>query len=451
MTQKIRKHLVTGVVGTLLAMLCLSLFSGLKMAALAKAQAADEKTIKVGYIDYNGFITKTEQGDFIGYGVEYLQEISQYTGWKYEYVYDNWSNQLEALKEGKIDLICHAQKTPEREENYLYSKYSDGSESSVLYVRGDEERYYYNDYSAFDGMKVAFLENSFQNAEFATYAEHNGFSYTASEYPSEEACFNALEEKKVDAVAMGSLASKKGYKVVSRFGADPFYFITGKQNRDLMEELDYAQGEVMGESPTLLTQLFDEYYGNSVANSSLMLTREEADFIAEDNTFTVGNLPARYPFSTYDEKTGELTGITEDMLDKIAEISGLHFEYQPLELSEQPINALKAQKFDLVAGILKNEKFDKDPELNVSDAYIQSTLAIVMRKNSQYNSTQAYTVVIPDSFQAMKEYIHENYANYTVMKRPTQEECIKAVQDGEADIFMQNVNVVNYLLQKPMY
>ena len=39
------------------------------------------------------------------YGVEYLNKISQYTGWRYEYINESWENQLADLKSGKVDLM----------------------------------------------------------------------------------------------------------------------------------------------------------------------------------------------------------------------------------------------------------------------------------------------------------------------------------------------------------
>ena len=78
-----------------------------------------QETIRIGYIDYGGFIDLDENGEYTGYGVELLDKIAEYTGWKYEYVYDTWDNVLNKLESGEIDMICQAQKTPEREERFL--------------------------------------------------------------------------------------------------------------------------------------------------------------------------------------------------------------------------------------------------------------------------------------------------------------------------------------------
>ena len=46
-------------------------------------QAKEEIVIKIGYDASSHFILE-EDGEFYGYGVEYLEKISEYTGWEYE-------------------------------------------------------------------------------------------------------------------------------------------------------------------------------------------------------------------------------------------------------------------------------------------------------------------------------------------------------------------------------
>lgn len=46
-----------------------------------------------------------------------------------------------------------------------------------------------------------------------------------------EECFQALEEGAVDAVVQGSLVGMDDYKIICRFGAQPFYLMAGKQKQ----------------------------------------------------------------------------------------------------------------------------------------------------------------------------------------------------------------------------
>lgn len=112
------------------------------------------------------------------------------------YVYGTWEEQLDALKKGKIDIVCQAKMTPERKEKYLFSKYSVGMESNYLYVLDKNDKYYYNDFAAFDGIRVGMMKGSYQNEAFDEYAKANHFSYIPVVYKTVSEVYTALEEKK---------------------------------------------------------------------------------------------------------------------------------------------------------------------------------------------------------------------------------------------------------------
>ena len=80
----------------------------------------EKRTVRIGYLGYEGFITQTIDGNYSGYGVEFLDEIASYTNWEYEYVYGTLDSQLENLRTGRVDFIMQMQKTPEREEEFLF-------------------------------------------------------------------------------------------------------------------------------------------------------------------------------------------------------------------------------------------------------------------------------------------------------------------------------------------
>ena len=83
-------------VAALICFVCCVLCSTLSVTA-AVADQEKRHVIKVGYIDYDGFITEEKDGTYTGYGVEYLRKIAEYTGWEYEFEYDSWDQQLRCV------------------------------------------------------------------------------------------------------------------------------------------------------------------------------------------------------------------------------------------------------------------------------------------------------------------------------------------------------------------
>lgn len=425
--------------------------SAILLAAMlpsGKVHASEGETIKVGYIDYRGFIQEQADGSYTGYGTDYLAEISKYTGWSYEYVYGKWTVIMDQLKKGEIDFICTAQRTEERKEIYDFSEFPIGYTQGLLYTRPDNENLFYNDYEGLDGARIGFLRGSAMNALFEQYAGLHGFNYQIVEYAFDRQMENALLCGEIDAIATEHLAYHDGLKLIAQFGADAYYVMSYKDS-PLMPALNFALSEIKAD-PHFETHLFERYYGSSAAENDTMYTRSEIEYIQEAGVITVGNLPNRYPMSSLNGKTGKVEGITEDILMKIAGISGLTFDLQPLPLGKMPIQALKEEQYDLVAGIVYIDDFLQDPGLSLTEPFLTSRLVVVARSGYEYNLQRHTKVALNRSFQAMQDYL-ARYTDFELLLYDTVEASLAAVANGEADAMIQNEYVVTYLLQNPRY
>ena len=65
-----------------------------------------KKVIRVGFYTLANYQECDENGNYSGYFVDYLREISQYTGWEYEFIQMNYSACLKSLNDRNIDLVC---------------------------------------------------------------------------------------------------------------------------------------------------------------------------------------------------------------------------------------------------------------------------------------------------------------------------------------------------------
>lgn len=436
----------------LICFVCCVLCSTLSVTA-AVADQEKRHLIKVGYIDYDGFITEEKDGTYTGYGVEYLRKIAEYTGWEYEFEYDSWDQQLKKLETGEIDMICQAQRTKEREKQYLFSDYAIGAETSVLYVSKENDIYYYNDYAAYNGMRVGMLRDSFQNQEFRDYAAEKGFSYEESIYDTQEACFGALDRGEIDAVAMGSLALKTDYKIICRFGSDPFYIMTGRQNKELLAEVNEALGQIAEAGASFQTDLYQKYYGEKEAEGEVVFTREEAEYIQGSGVITVAFIASRAPLS-YRNAEGNVDGITVDILDLLSERSGLTFQYVMMPQGMRTADYLSKYPDSLVAGVLSdNPDFQKEPYI-LTDSFYTDDVALVGRNGQEYDvdaDDVSYRLAIPASYVGLEHYIQMNAPQFEICEEKNLEDCLAMVLDGKADFAAQNVSVLTPYLANPYY
>ena len=78
-------------------------------AALSAALYATPqgKLARVGYFENEVFQEGAQRGAVkTGYAYEYYQKLSEYTGWKYEYVYGEFGDLYQMLLDGKIDFLA---------------------------------------------------------------------------------------------------------------------------------------------------------------------------------------------------------------------------------------------------------------------------------------------------------------------------------------------------------
>lgn len=124
------------------ALAALTLLSAV-MPTPAFAADSDQqvKTVRVGWLVNNkGFQEGTPGERLSGWGYEYLQTLSYYTkGWQYEYVSGTFSELMDMLEAGEIDLMPNISYSAEREQKLLFSSNPEGTERYYIYARPDRD------------------------------------------------------------------------------------------------------------------------------------------------------------------------------------------------------------------------------------------------------------------------------------------------------------------------
>ena len=128
----------------------------------AAQQEDNLKTIRVGYLIYDGFQEGEGDEPKSGYGYEYLQQIAYYAGWKYEYVNGSFSDLLQMLKDGEIDIMGNISYTEERAQYIDYATEEQGREYYYLFVREDRTDISSSDMSTMNVINVGINKGSIQ-------------------------------------------------------------------------------------------------------------------------------------------------------------------------------------------------------------------------------------------------------------------------------------------------
>lgn len=132
----------------------------LSAVAPAPAFAADSdqqvKTVRVGWLVNNeGFQDGTPGERLSGWGYEYLQTLSYYTpGWRYEYVSGTFTELMDMLEAGEIDLMPNISYSEERAQKLLFSSNPEGTERYYIYAKPDRDDLAKGDPQALQGLTI---------------------------------------------------------------------------------------------------------------------------------------------------------------------------------------------------------------------------------------------------------------------------------------------------------
>ncbi|WP_050636251.1 EAL domain-containing protein [Candidatus Stoquefichus sp. SB1] len=406
------------------------------------------ETIKVGFIDYKGFIEKSKTGVYSGYAVDYLNEISKYTQWEYRYVFDTWENCLEKLKNGDIDILCNAQYTAEREQYFDYSDLPIGNEYTIIYTQLDTP-IYFNDYSAMNNKVIGLLNDSYQNQSLQKYAKENHFQYQEKYYANEEDVFAALNNKEVDMIAVGSLPLHDQVKVVAKFDPQPFYITVQKGNHQLLDKMNHALHQIHDNTPYFEMELYNQYYSQCAYSTQPLLTREEIEYIQKQKTISIGLFDNLYPYS-YVNENHQQAGILIEMMDKISEKTGLNFTYHFVSSDKESESFVKNQQ-GLFCGALKDTKDIISGKYWSSQSILDVDQVIVSHKNTYIEDFNQSTIALTFPFEALGQELLRDYPQAQIHYYTSIEECLDDVSQGKADFAIYNAYTMNYLIQKPEY
>ena len=169
----------------IICFLMLVIMAAMLLPSAAVRAEEPGKTVRIGWHEAPYFITD-QYGRLSGYTYDYQQKLSAYTGWTYEYVKGGWSELMQMLKEGRIDMMGNVSYTQERAKDMLFASLPMGTEVYYLFISPDNTEIRTEDYSTLNGKRVGVAKGSIQCDMFRSWAETHGVSPELIEMTSTE-------------------------------------------------------------------------------------------------------------------------------------------------------------------------------------------------------------------------------------------------------------------------
>ena len=408
-------------------------------AALALPVTAhgEGKEVRIGWYE-TPFNIIDKSGRRSGYAYEYQQKLAAYSGWNFTYVKGSWSELMEMLINGEIDMMSDISYTDERAEKILFPDLPMGVEEYCIFVAPGNRDITSKDYSTLNGKRIGVYRNSVHADIFLRWAALHGIQAELVELVCTEAeALDMLDAGKLDAyVTPNAYADPARLVPVCRIGSSDIFVAVNKNRPDLLEDLNAAMRRIQDENPYFNQAMFAKYAQRYGTNA--FLTSEETSWLSSHGAIRVGYQDNYLAFCARDPATGELTGALKDYLEAASGcLKGVHldFEASAFPTAAAALDALARGEVDCVfpanLGSFDGEKMGivMTPPMIRTDVY-----AVVRQKDrNRFAGKEHVIVAVTEDNPNYDVFLLDNFPGWRKVYYADTSECLKAVAEGVAD------------------
>ena len=385
---------------------------------IASAQD-NEEIIKIGYIPNYGIINSPNVKGAEGYGYEYLSEIEKYTNYKFVYEEVKWSDGLELLKNGELDLLGPAFITKQRLEDYEFVDTPFLHDSISIYAPKNDE-YFYGDPSQFNGKTVAIEVASMYVDIFKQYEKKHQIELDEI-YVDYSEFKQLINQRNVDLFVSGALHEHQGMKIVDTLQSQDIHLMSLKNNLDIVENINQAMIDIEKDDHNFSKRLEIKYYPKTHSTPK-SFTEDEVNALNMKDIYKVGYHANLAPLSY--QKNDEPVGFAIDVMELLAKELDIQVEYIPLSSKEDYLR----DDLDFNLCILEH---GIEQERWVSDPYDHQN--IVIMKNKDKRNDEIKDVLILDYYALEIEEFIDRYSNANIHKVYSSSQSSNALHSIDVD------------------
>ena len=431
-------NLLNGLKRLLLFVFLLALAVNPATPFAAHAQESDQKVVRVGWYE-STFCYRDQFGRRRGFDYEYQHKISAYTGWKFEYVEDSWSNLLQKLVAGAIDLLSDVSYTEARTAAMLFPELPMGAESYYIYADANNKKITSENLSSFNGTRIGVNRGSVQEGFLKNWAIKNNLAIEIVPLSEEEAgSMGMLARGEIDGYATtNTFGAKEKVVPVCKVGSSDFFYAVNKNRPDLLSDLNRALAAIQDEDPFFNQRMYEENL--SLTKTNAFLTPNQEEWIAQHGTIRVGYRDNYLPFCGKDPKTGELTGALRDYLARASnnlKHSGIRFEAVPYPTIEAMVEAMNAGEVDCIFPVNLSSYDAEEMGVRLTNPAMKTGMQAVMRNSDHHQHifrNSEITFAINKGNVNIETFIKDYYPNCRMIRYETSDASFEALAAGEAD------------------
>jgi len=162
----------------------------------ALSSMAGEIVVKVGVYENSPKVFTSEQGVPSGIFIDIIRQIAELEGWDLQFLHGSWTEGLDRLEKGEIDLMPDVAYTAAREKTYAFHKTPVLSDWFQVYARKGSGIKSIVD---LDGKRVLVLDRSVQQSSFGQMVQGFGIHSILTGLPDYKAIFEKIAADEADA------------------------------------------------------------------------------------------------------------------------------------------------------------------------------------------------------------------------------------------------------------
>lgn len=392
-----------------------------------------------------------DDGEAIGFSIDYLNLVASKVGLKIEYVNGYaWDVLLAKLEAKEIDMAQSILKTPDREE---YLNFTDPYLNLPMVYFGREGADRINSIEDLEGKRIGVVIESISDR---IYTED--YSYlNIIKFDSTVEALKALSAGAIDIHA--DILPVSRYMI--RTNLLPGIEVVGDKFFPETENVDLIRLAARKDWPELTSILSKgmaavtamefrdiaekwQTQQNFVISDGIGLTPEEKTWLTANRVIEVSIDPNQAPLEFLDNE-GNITGVTGAYLKLIGDKLGIEFRHGGAENWQQALEMIKSGETQLITFASITE--ERKEFLTFTDSYIDVVHMVFARENGEIYgnldslSGRKVSQVIGD---AIKGSIERDYPNIEVVGAATSVDALRMVALGEVDAFVGSIpNVTN--------
>ena len=396
--------------------------------------AEGRETLKVGYVPGTGFLEEDRPGHLRGYGYEYMQFLSQYGDWNFEYVpCRNWAECGEKLQSGEIDILPAMPGDYRSLQNTKRTDHVVGRFSMGLITK---------DGTAAPHMQIGILPYTAPVPGFPSVAKEQGFSYDLMNYADYYDMVESFQRGEIDGYISPILEPNKTQNLLQDFDRQSYRILVRADRKDLLDKMNSAMDTMLMDQFDIRERLQNKYLRSG--GIPLILTRQEKAYLAEKKKLTSVIFMRSKPY-VYWEK-GEARGIVPEVIRQIAKDLNVEIEILPVENSMEALRMIEMGRADFIGDVICDFSWAGGHNIIPTQSYMQLDFVQVRRRG--LTSGDAATVAYVPEHQYAPNYIEPRYPENRRLPFSDIVACVQAVSEGKAQTLYAPRNEVPFLMEE---